>query len=146
RGTPLLGICLGMRLLMEEGTEFTPHRGLGIIEGRVQRFEGTDEQGRPLKIPHIGWNAVEPRAAGWAGTPLAPLAPGEFMYFVHSYYVVPSQPEVVAAQARYGNVEFCAAIGRGNVWGCQFHPERSGPRGLSIYRAFAEHALGVRQA
>lgn len=140
RGTPLLGICLGLQLFMEQGSEFTQHRGLGIIPGAVRRFEGVDENGRPLKVPHIGWNAIHPGGASWAATPLAPIAPGEFMYFVHSYYVVPERDEVVAARARYGSVDFCAAIARGNISGCQFHPERSGPRGLAIYRAFAEQA------
>jgi glutamine amidotransferase len=140
RGTPLFGVCLGLQLLMREGSEFRPHAGLGLIEGRVVRFDGRTEAGRPLRVPHIGWNAVQ-RAAGpaaWSETPLASTADGTFMYFVHSYYVVPEDPGIVLATARYGDVEFCAALRRGNTFGCQFHPERSGPAGLELYRAFGK--------
>jgi glutamine amidotransferase len=139
RGTPLFGVCLGLQLLMREGSEFRPHAGLGLIEGRVVRFEGHADNGRPLRVPHIGWNAVQRVGAvpaAWSGTPLASTADGTYMYFVHSYYVVPEDPGVVVATARYGDVEFCAALRRGNTFACQFHPERSGPAGLEVYRAF----------
>jgi imidazole glycerol-phosphate synthase subunit HisH len=141
RGTPMFGVCLGMQLLMEEGSEFGPHPGLGIVAGTVDRFQGMDDAGESLKVPHIGWNAVErvPVAHGdaWANTPLDGQSDGEYMYFVHSYHVVPSDPGVQVGLTRYGAVEFCSALAQENVFGCQFHPERSGPAGLQMYKEFA---------
>jgi glutamine amidotransferase len=140
RGTPVFGICLGMQLLFAEGSEFGPHAGLGIIQGRVVHFHN-EVHGRKLRVPHIGWNAVLPKDADptrWQNSPLRYAQPGEPMYFVHSYHVVPEDPTITLAVARYGDVEFCAAIQQDNVFACQFHPERSGPAGLDMYRAFKE--------
>jgi len=145
-GKPLLGICLGLQLLMTEGTEFERHQGLGIVTGSVVRFEGASLNGRRLKVPHVGWNGVRKVAGAgavsggrdpWAGTPLASLSEGVSMYFVHSFYVIPLEAGVCVAETQYGNVWFCSALARGSVFGCQFHPERSGPEGLRIYRNFA---------
>lgn len=136
---PLLGICLGLQLLMSEGTEFEPHEGLGIIRGSVVRFEGTSPDGRRRKVPHVGWNTVQQpheRLDAWEGTPLAGIAAGTFMYFVHSYHVVPRDLDVVVARTEYGGAEFCSALRRRNVFGCQFHPERSGPQGLHMFKRF----------
>jgi glutamine amidotransferase len=141
RGTPLFGVCLGMQLLMTEGSEFGPHAGLGLVPGVVRKFEGLQRDGTSLKVPHIGWNQVKRRASAegdpWAGTPLEMTADGEYMYFVHSYYVVPEDPAVQIARTRYGDVEFCSALTAGSVYGCQFHPERSGPQGLRLYQRVA---------
>ena len=141
RGTPLMGVCLGMQLLMEEGSEFTTHRGLGILPGKVIRFSGVDEHGGRLTVPHIGWNRVH-RSLGhsrdpWLETPLQTTPDGEYMYFVHSYLVVPGEPSLSVGVSRYGGMEFCSVVARGNVFGCQFHPERSGPHGLQVYHEFA---------
>lgn len=140
RGTPFLGICLGMQLLMREGSEFCPHAGLGVIEGTVARFEGREPDGTPLRVPHIGWNAVR-RLPGapedaWANSPLKRCSDGAFLYFVHSYYVVPDDGAVCVAATAYGGTDFCCALQRDNVFACQFHPERSGPQGLVILRNF----------
>jgi len=144
RGTPLLGVCLGLQLLMSHGSEFRPHRGLGLIEGEVVRFEGVDPTGSALKVPHIGWSGISPADGGRWITPMLNDVPrGGLMYFVHSYYVRPVNSEIIAAKARYGSVEFCAGVSRGNIFACQFHPERSGPTGLLIYRNFAQ-ALSLR--
>jgi imidazole glycerol-phosphate synthase subunit HisH len=147
RDTPLLGVCLGFQLLMSHGSEFTPHRGLGIIEGDVVRFDGEDAAGAPLKVPHIGWTGIScpDGDSGWITPVLDGVANGALMYFVHSYCVRPENPTIVAARARYGSVEFCAAVSRDNIFACQFHPERSGPAGLLIYRNFAD-ALSRRDA
>lgn len=144
RGTPLFGICLGMQLLMEEGSEFTRHAGLGILPGSVVRFPERDTGGARLKVPHIGWNALRrpPEAdAVWRDTPLEATPDGEYMYFVHSYHVVPATAESIVAVSHYGGVDFCSAVAAGSVFGCQFHPERSGPHGLRIYREFARRLL-----
>ncbi len=147
-GRPLVGICLGLQLLMSGSDEFGEHAGLGIIEGRVVKFQHPMEGDRRLKVPQIGWNgirrvpAVPPPLAGpadpWEGTFLAGVADGEPMYFVHSYIVRPADPAVVLSTTRYGNVEFCSSVRSGNVVACQFHPERSGPEGLKIYRNLAQ--------
>ena len=138
RGKPLMGICLGMQLLMTESHEFGRHQGLQLLEGDVVRFEASPSGAREVKVPHIGWNRVH-HAPGvsWDGSPLAGLSDGEPMYFVHSFYVRPTHLADVLAISRYGEREFCASLRRGNLFACQFHPERSGPQGLRIYRQFA---------
>lgn len=135
-GRPLLGVCLGLQLLMTEGFEFGRHRGLGLIEGDVVRFENLQPEGdRALKIPQIGWNRIhEARPGTWADTMLKDVPEGAFMYFVHSFHVRPTDRSVWLARATYGGLEFCAALSHGNLIATQFHPERSGPDGLSIYR------------
>jgi imidazole glycerol-phosphate synthase subunit HisH len=152
----LVGICLGMQLLMSESHEFGRHQGLGIVEGPVVRFanpvdvvgEGAERESRELKVPQVGWNRVYadpstpaggqgPPPERWARSPLAGQPNGAFMYFVHSFYAVPVDAEVVLATSRYGNVDFCSALQYRNVFATQFHPERSGPRGIEVYRQFA---------
>lgn len=138
-GKPLMGICLGMQLFMTESHEFGRHRGLGLIEGEVVRFDAPRHGSQVLKVPQVGWNriikAVGPNS--WEASPLEGLQDGEFMYFVHSFYARPVEPSVVLATSRYGHLEFCSSLRRGNLFACQFHPERSGPQGLRIYRNLA---------
>jgi cyclase len=140
---PLLGICLGMQLLLDQSCEFGHHAGLGLVPGRVESLGEPEEAGRRLKIPHTGWNAVVAAARPWSGTPLLDTAPGEPMYFVHSFRTVPASPEAVLGRTRYGGVTFCSALASGTVWGLQFHPERSGREGLKIYAAFGRLAAGT---
>jgi imidazole glycerol-phosphate synthase subunit HisH len=132
-GKPLMGVCLGMQLLFERSEEFGDHDGLGILPGEVRRFP--DSVGR---IPAIGWQRVT--AAGGrslTGTPLAALTPQRnHFYFLHSYYGCPGNPADALALSTYGNLEYCCAVLRGSVFGCQFHPEKSGPDGLRIIRDF----------
>jgi glutamine amidotransferase len=142
-GKPLMGICLGMQLLMSESCEFGTHPGLGIVEGRVSRLADALAKGEKLKTPHMGWSRVcvpglphGARVEAWNGTPLETLRNGTFMYFVHSYFPEPAGAAVLS-RTRYGSVEFCSAFRKGNIFGCQFHPERSGPYGLAVYEAFA---------
>ncbi len=134
-GVPLLGICLGMQLLFEKSLEFGTHEGLGLIPGSIEPLAGSiDPQ---LKIPHIGWNALqfpEERHPLFSHT-----REGDCVYFVHSFYASGTQPYVIAT-ADYGT-SVAAAVAKGRVMGCQFHPEKSGAVGLDILRAFCESVV-----
>ena len=137
-----IGICLGMHLLMDESDEFGNHQGLGIIKGYTIRFSNpVDNAGKRLKVPHIGWNRVCKRdgteGSLWRDSPLEGLADGEFMYFVHSFYVKPENSSLVLSTTQYGNTEFCSSLQSRNIFACQFHPERSGSQGLKIYSKLA---------
>jgi len=131
RGTPFLGICVGMQLLASIGHEFGDHAGLGWIEGEVDRLAPSDPA---LKVPHMGWNEITvPRPH-----PLfAGIAPGAHAYFVHSYAMTPCNPARVLATADYGGA-FAAAVGRDNIAGTQFHPEKSQAVGLTLLSNFLE--------
>lgn len=125
---PVLGICLGQQLLFTESEEFGRHEGLGLVPGRVRYFPPTPG----LKVPHMGWNALsQVNPTG----PLASTQPGDQVYFVHSLYTECEDPAHVAGVSVHG-LPFAAAVGAGNVWGCQFHPEKSGAVGLRILESF----------
>lgn len=124
---PLLGICLGMQMLFDESFEFERCAGLGLIPGEVRRMEVGS-----LKIPHMGWNALELKAPG--DPLLAGVSEGDCVYFVHSY-MAHTQPEYLLAACEYGG-QVTALVRRGNVYGAQFHPEKSGEVGLQILRNF----------
>ncbi len=130
-GKEIMGICLGMQLLFERSYEFGEHTGLGLLKGSVIPMKGTVPEG--LKIPHIGWNALNFRRES---TLLRYIQEGDCVYFVHSFYVDPGVESVVAT-AEYGR-QVTAAVQKDNVMGCQFHPEKSGEVGLNILRAFCE--------
>jgi glutamine amidotransferase len=138
-GRPLLGICLGMQLLMTESSEFGRHRGLGLIEGDVVRLGAESDNGaRRVKVPQVGWNRITPApTAGWEGSLLEGVPDGAYMYFVHSFYVRPAEAGVALSRTRYGPTEFCSSVSLGSLFACQFHPERSGPQGLQVYRSLA---------
>jgi glutamine amidotransferase len=135
RGKPLLGICLGMQLLFEESEEMGHHRGLGLLPGCVVRFPEGE-----LKVPHVGWNQLRIRR----GPVLAGVADGAYAYFVHSYYPVPEDANDVQATTDYG-FAFASVVGRGDIWGAQFHPEKSQEVGLHLLENFARRVgEGVR--
>lgn len=131
-GVPLLGICLGMQLLFERSLEYGVHEGLGLIPGEVRPI--SEVIGEGLKIPHIGWNALHLR--GEASPIFNYISEGDCVYFVHSYAAFGCEANVTAT-AEYG-AELTAAVELNNIYGCQFHPEKSGVVGLSILRAFCE--------
>ena len=143
-GKPFLGICLGMQMLMSKGFEFGEFDGLGLIPGQVRRFahEALPE-GRSLKIPHVSWNGLMPAVQPWEGSILGGLKPGVEMYFVHSYCVFPDNASDILAETTYGTQKFCSVVRRDNVYGCQFHPEKSSRLGLNILQNFVQlkHAL-----
>ncbi len=140
-GKPFVGICLGMQLLMEESFEFGRHAGLGLIPGKVVRLDNTSGGSQPVKVPQVCWNRMNRVSTGggdsWAGTLLEGLPDGVFMYFVHSFVVVPNDPGVMISKTRYGLNEFCSALTVGEIFACQCHPERSGKSGLQVYRNLA---------
>ena len=147
-GRPFLGICVGMQLLLSESEEFGHHEGLGVIPGRVAPFSPESGAGRSFKVPHIGWSVLNPpnqplngslsNPLAWEGTILADVQAGESVYFVHSFLAVPTSLEHRLADSEYGGETLCAVVGRGNVTGCQFHPEKSGPVGLRILKRFVD--------
>ena len=131
-GTPFLGICLGLQLLFESSEESPGVQGLGILKGRILRIpEGEGPDKKPLKIPHIGWNSLEfPKA----GRLFEGVLPQSYVYFVHSYYLK-AEEDIVTARTRYG-VSIDASVEKGNVFACQFHPEKSSETGLLILKNF----------
>lgn len=128
-GKPLLGICLGMQLLFEKSYEYGEHEGLGLLKGQVVPMEGRIPG--DLKIPHMGWNQLEVK-----GGKLLTNVDGQFVYFVHSYYADGCE-DSLAAVTEYG-APITAAVEKGNIFGCQFHPEKSGNVGLEILKQFCE--------
>ena len=135
RGTPFLGICLGLQLLFEQSDEMGQHRGLSVFAGQVKRFEVG------LKVPQIGWNQIRIQRA----SPLLEgVADGSYAYFVHSYYIAPANPKIVLASTDY-EIDYASIVGQDNVFGIQFHPEKSQAVGLRILRNFTALVEGVAQ-
>ncbi len=130
-GKPLLGICLGMQLLFDKSFEYGEHEGLGLIPGEIRSIREVIDAG--LKVPHIGWNALKFTKENEL---FRYLKDGDYVYFVHSFYAT-NCAESVIATAEYG-AELTAAVANGNVYGCQFHPEKSGNVGLNILKSFCE--------
>lgn len=131
KGKPLLGICLGMQLLFERSYEYGVHQGLGLIKGEIRAI--SEVIPKDYKIPHIGWNALK---FTQKNALFKYLKEGDHVYFVHSYYGVNCSESVIAT-AEYG-AHLTAAVAKDNVYGCQFHPEKSGQVGLKILKAFCE--------
>ena len=135
-GKPFLGICLGLQVLFEESEEYGPVAGLSILPGKVVKFPGGSSEtknGRPIKIPHMGWNQIKikknvPLFGGVGDSP--------YFYFVHSYYVVPEDQNMIATVTNYG-IEFVSGIQHKNIYAFQFHPEKSQTLGLSILERFS---------
>lgn len=131
KGKPFLGICLGMQLLFEKGYEYGVHEGLGFLKGNVVPLE--DKIPGELNVPHMGWNGLDFKC----NSPIFKyINEGDFVYFVHSFYATDCDESVIAT-SEYG-IPVTAAVGKGNIFGCQFHPEKSGDVGLNILRAFCE--------
>ena len=137
-GRPFLGICVGMQLLLEVGEEFGEHAGLGVIAGRVQAIPATGLDGKPHRVPHIGWTPlVAPlHRPEWRGTILDGLGAAPAVYFVHSFAPEPARDADRLADCLYDGRRISAVVRSANTWGCQFHPEKSGPVGLKIVENF----------
>lgn len=139
-GTPFLGICLGLQLLFTESEEFGQVRGLDILPGRVVRFF-PDGAPAGVKIPHMGWNGIEKRRPVPA---LEEVPDGSYVYFVHSYYVAPDDPSVIATTTEFGGQHFVSSVATSRLFASQFHPEKSGEVGLRILRSFGRIVEGAR--
>lgn len=133
-GRPLFGICLGMQLFFDRSEEFGNERGLGIIPGDVVAIPRTTG----VKVPHMGWNDLSPTRGSFDGTPLEGLAVGAYVYFCHSFVPKPKDPTHTLAVTTYGDSQLSVGAAKGNVWGTQFHPEKSGPVGLGLLRRFVD--------
>ncbi len=135
-GKPFLGICLGMQLLLTSSEEFGKHKGFGIIHGQVKRLPIEYD----LKVPNIGWHSLQPQENTqidiWKNTVLDSVTLNKDMYFVHSYAAYPEESEHWLARTSFGEHWFCSAIRKDNIYGCQFHPEKSSETGLIILRNF----------
>ena len=131
---PLMGICLGMQLLFEESEEFGKTEGLGLILGKVVKLPTKDNQNE--KLPHVSWNELNSNKAPWENTILAETEEGSDMYFVHSFVVQPRDSYNILSLTEYSNYHFCSSVKKGNIYGCQFHPEKSGQTGLKIIKNF----------
>lgn len=134
-GRPFLGICVGMQMLMDKSFEFGEHGGLGIIPGVVQEIPGRTDHGTVRKRPHIGWAPLR-QTNPWEGSILEGSNPSAQFYFVHSFSVVPDDPSHVLADCDYDGYPVVAAVRKDNVFGTQFHPEKSGEAGLRVIRSF----------
>lgn len=136
-GKPLMGICLGMQLLFEKSEEFGTNTGLGLIEGNIVKFPSQNSEKERIKVPQIAWNQIYKKdAQGWDDSPLSSLEEGSFMYFVHSFYTKPQNEDSVLSTTNYAGINYCSSVKKENIFGFQFHPEKSGHEGLKIYRNF----------
>ena len=137
RERPFLGICVGMQMMLEVSEEFGLHRGLGLIPGRVSAIPAEDADGKPHKVPFIGWASLDATpASDWSDSILGTTPPGSAVYFVHSYGAYPDDPSALLATYDYDGARIPAAIRSGSLFGCQFHPEKSGDVGLRILSRF----------
>lgn len=140
-GKPFLGICLGLQLLFTESYEFGTSRGLNLIEGTVEKFDFISKKKINVKVPHIGWNQIYPsnnQETEWKNSPLHGIKKGEYMYFVHSFYIAPSNENDIFILTKYKGFEYCSGIKKKNIFATQFHPEKSAQKGIQIYSNWAK--------
>ncbi len=135
-GIPLFGICLGQQLLFTESEEFGSGNGLDLIPGIIKRFPKQFDN-KTIKVPHIAWNTIYQGSQSWKKTALFELKDNDFMYFIHSYYVQPTNSDCVLTKTNYDGIEFCSAVKKDNIFATQFHPEKSADKGVSIYKNWA---------
>lgn len=134
---PFMGICLGMQLLFTDSEEFGLTPGIGVLPGHVVRF--LPKKNVKIRVPQVQWNQIHcPSDKKWQGSPLESLQNGSYMYFIHSYYVVPSRAEDILSQTEYEGTTYCSSVLSDNIFAVQFHPEKSATGGLSIYSKFQQ--------
>lgn len=135
-GTPIFGICLGLQLLFTKSEEFGDEHGLDLISGTVKKFPNKLKN-RVIKVPHIMWNQIYMQNNPWKNSPLKDLNNFDFMYFIHSYYVNPTNPNCILTYTNYDDIEFCSSVIQDNIFATQFHPEKSSKKGITIYENWA---------
>jgi len=143
-GKPFFGICLGLQLLLTDSEEFSNTPGLGVINGHVCKLPNHNDKKEKIKVPHMGWNQIysnKINRGNWDNSPLAENMENEFMYFVHSYYVALENTSDNFILTKYNDFEFCAGVLKNNIFAVQFHPEKSGSKGLQIYAMWANYIL-----
>jgi imidazole glycerol-phosphate synthase subunit HisH len=133
-GKPFMGICLGMQLLFEESEEFGQTSGLGLISGKVVKLPAKDDKNE--KLPHVSWNELNVKSSQWTDTILEGIEEGSDMYFVHSFVAQPKDSNNILSITEYSSNNFCSSVNKDNIYGCQFHPEKSGKIGLKIIKNF----------
>lgn len=137
-GKPLFGVCLGQQLLFTESEEFGARKGLDFISGSIKKFPKINAEGERIKVPQIGWNKIYKGTNSWENTPLQDIHEDDYMYFVHSYFVNADGGNNILSLTNYEGVEYCSGVIKSNnIVATQFHPEKSGAKGLSIYRNWA---------
>ena len=139
-GKPFMGVCLGLQLLFTESEEFGSYKGLNVVDGMVKKFPPQATDGQQLKVPQIEWNQIYESKNGWKKSPLQQCTNGDYMYFVHSYYVEPADEKLVLSETVYGGLRYCSSIIKDNIFACQFHPEKSGQHGVDIYKTWFNNA------
>ncbi len=143
---PFLGICLGMQLLFDESEEFGIHQGLGVIKGNVLKFPTKNMKGQQVKVPQIGWNQVFfNNNANGIFSPLKDIQNGEFMYFVHSFYVNPANKQSIYTSTIYEGIDYCSSVLQDNIFACQFHPEKSAAEGIKIYTNWVKIIKNIKE-
>ena len=140
-GKPLLGICLGMQMLFDESSEFGVSKGLGLVPGKVKCLKSHNKS--LDKLPHVSWSGIRTKKLSyWNGTILDSIDSGEDMYFVHSYHAKPDNPSDILSLSSYADIEFCSTVKHKNIYGCQYHPEKSAIAGLKIVKNFVNICKG----
>jgi len=135
---PFLGICLGMQMLLEESEEFGITKGLGYIKGKIIKLPIKNDE----KLPHVSWNEIKQKNIAWKNTILDSIEENSNMYFVHSFVAVPESESNILSTTEYGGIEFCSAVIKGNIYGTQFHPEKSATIGLKVIENFVKIVKG----
>ena len=138
-GKPFLGICLGLQLLFEHGEEFGSHNGLGLLKGSVKKFKKQTHNNIKYPVPQIGWNKITKYNQDWNNSLLSGNEDGDLCIFVHSYYVLPENKNIIISTTKYGEIEYCSSVMKDNIFACQYHPEKSGEFGLRIYKNIKEN-------
>lgn len=137
KGNYLMGVCLGMQLLFDSSEEFGKNEGLGLVEGEIKKFPSTYDN-KKIRIPQIGWNNIfeEHNINKWENSPLKEITKNDYLYFIHSYYATTKNSKFVLSYSDYEGIKYCSSVQKENVFGFQFHPEKSGEKGLTIYKNF----------